>query len=235
MPAGETARQHGPLQGNAKVTIQAASSDPFPAAGNNLRTAVGPARRLLWGKPLQLCPCHGAPGAPHTFVPLPQSKRKPRPRGRLWPSPSLRCWHPPLPLSCIPGCSLGHHKPPARSLLRTSLRDERLSVVTSSCCPSVPAANAGTVPLKPETIPGRRGLGCPPTAPFQSAGAGTAAQYMSQCQNRGHRFLAGWAALKLPWMPTAWLKADPPSGLHRPAKQGSVSPQQQQPQLGAIR
>lgn len=114
-------------------------------------------------------------------------------------------------LSCIPRWDT---RPPASSLLRTPLGDQRLSTVTSSCCPSVPAVTADAVPLMQGTIPRTKlqpwPRGCPISGSWRR---GTAAPLMSQHQNTGQQSginISGWVgSSEFPWMPTPWLKAEP--------------------------
>lgn len=141
------------------------------------------------GQHPQLCPCHSAPGAPHTSASsLKQEK-----------GPDLK--HSSGILSCIPRWDT---RPPASSLLRTPLRDQRLSTVTSSRCPSVPAETADAVPLMRGTIPS---TSCPAMAQelphFSQLGEeGPQPRSCPSIKTRdtrvGSTSLAGWAALSFP-------------------------------------
>lgn len=226
-PAAYSSRSTAHPKGMQSQPSRRHRGEPFTAAGSS---------QSQWWELLRehLC-CLQAWGSPrssaHAVVPrelltplhlVPRTRGKPRPRELLWPSPSLWLWQPPLPLIYNPHCSLGHQRPPASSLLRTLLGDQRLSTVTSSRCPSTPAVTPGTVPLMPGTIPGTGGPGsdaqspdCPAPAQEQPHFSllerwdGSTAHVKTQDTRAGSKFLAGRAALNFPWMPITWLKAEP--------------------------
>lgn len=218
-------------------TLHCSRQQPKPAVGTAKTASLLPAhavvpRELL--TPLYL---------------LPKARERPRPRARLWPSPSLQLWQPLPPLGRIPRCSPGHRRPPASCLLRTPLGHPQpcdllmlSSGASGNCwhCPSHTRDNPRDGRPRQRRPERRLPSSSPAAAPSQPDGAvgrqhSTRPSVKTRDARAGSEFLAGRAALNFPWMPITWLKAEPRSGLHHPAKQGSVSQQQQQLRLGAIR